>query len=114
MPRPSFLLVVAAGLLAAGCATAPPAATGTPTPAPTPTSTLPDAVTACTSQLVYWAGEDLRGAPDQGFDYQHRGISSAQNDALRVIVEEARALGDALPPDQVQQRARAACAALTP
>ena len=65
-------------------------------------------MTACTNQLVYWAGEQLRGADDGG-DYQHHGLSSEQNDALTVIVEDAQAKGSALPPDQVPREARAAC-----
>lgn len=65
-------------------------------------------MTACTNQLVYWAGEQLRGADDGG-DYQHHGLSSEQNDALTVIVADAQAKGQALPPDQVPREARAAC-----
>ena len=40
---------------------------------PSTSPTLADPLTACTTQLTYWAGEILRGAPDQGGDYQHMG-----------------------------------------
>jgi hypothetical protein len=94
------------GLLAAaaGCA----AGVGTPASTPAPTPTRADPVTACTNQLVYWAGAQLRGEDDGG-DYQHHGLTSEQNDALRAIVADAQAQGSALPPDYVAQRARAAC-----
>jgi hypothetical protein len=100
MHRGRLLLV---GLLAAaaGCAGG-----GTPTPAPAPARA--DPVTACTNQLVYWAGVDLRGEDDGG-DYQHRGLTSEQNDALQVIVADAEARGAALPADQVERQSRAAC-----
>jgi hypothetical protein len=91
-------------LVAAGCA----AGTGAPASAPAPTPTRADPVTACTNQLVYWAGAQLRGEDDGG-DYQHHGLTSEQNDALRAIVADAQALGSSLPPDYVAQRARSAC-----
>jgi hypothetical protein len=50
-------------------------------------------VAVCVTQIEYWAGEDLRGAPDQGGDYQHRGLSARIDTALRAIVAEARAMG---------------------
>ncbi len=78
-----------------------------PAPTPTPTPTRADPVTACTNQLVYWAGVDLRGEDDGG-DYQHRGLTSEQNDALQVIVADAAARG-AAAPDQVERQSRAAC-----
>jgi hypothetical protein len=65
-------------------------------------------VTACTNQLVYWADAQLRG-DDDGGDYQHHGLTSEQNDALRAIVAEAQAQGPSLPPDYVTRRARSAC-----
>ena len=100
-------LLVAA---AAGCGTGTGAPGSAPTSAPTsePTPTRADPVTACTNQLVYWAGAQLRGEDDGG-DYQHHGLSSEQNDALRQIVEQAQARGPALPPDEVARQARSAC-----
>ena len=56
--------------------------------------------------------EDLRGAPDRGFDYQERGLTGAQADALADLVAQARAQGAALPPDWVATQARERCAAL--
>ena len=92
-------------LLLAACAPAP-----TPVaPAASPTTARPDAVTVCTNQLTYWAGEQLRGAPDIGFDYQHMGLTAAQADALRDLVERARAQGPDVPADWVPTQARAAC-----
>ena len=96
------LLLIGLLAAAAGCATDAGA------PAPTPTPTRADPVTACTNQLVYWAGEQLRGEDDGG-DFQHHGLTSEQNDALRTIVADAQAQGTALPPDYVAQRARSAC-----
>ena len=90
-------LVVAVG----GCAAAPAA------PAPPRFPPLPDPVTACTSQLVHWAGEELRGA-DDGYDYQEMGLNSGQNDALTAIVAAARKQG----PPVVEGMAHDACARL--
>jgi hypothetical protein len=90
--------------VAAGCAGDP----GAPASVPAPTPTRADAVTACTNQLVYWADAQLRG-DDDGGDYQHHGLTSEQNDALRAIVADAQAQGPSLPPDYVAQRARSAC-----
>jgi hypothetical protein len=81
-----------------------------PAPAPAaPTTVPPDPITVCTNQLTYWAGEQLRGARDVGFDYQHMGLTAAQADALRSLVERARAQGPSLPADWVAEQARAAC-----
>jgi hypothetical protein len=77
---------------------------------PVPAQRPPDPVEVCTDQLVYWAGEELRSAPDVGFDYQHMGLTAGRFDALRAIVDEARVLGAGLPADLVPDRARAACA----
>ena len=87
---------------------------GATVPASTPPSTTPrpDPVAACAAQLTYWADEDLRGAPDRGFDYQERGLTGAQADALADLVAQARAQGAALPPDWVASQARERCAAL--
>ena len=89
-------LVVAVG----GCAAAP-------APAPPRFPPLPDPVTACTSQLVHWAGEELAGT-DKGFDYQEMGLNSGQNDALTAIVAAARKQG----PSVVPGMARDACVRL--
>jgi hypothetical protein len=101
-------VLAALALLVAGCGSAPPAAP----PAPPPTA-APDPVAVCTTQLTYWAGEELRGAPDSGFDYQEMGLTHAQSDALDTLVAEARAQ-PARPPDWVPARARALCAAIPP
>jgi hypothetical protein len=99
---PAVLGALAVALVA-GCA--PPAA-----PAPTvAASPSPDAVSACANQLTYWAGEELRGAPDAGYDYQEMGLTSAQSDALGTLVDEARAQ-PTRPPDWLPNRARALCA----
>ena len=97
-------LVALAAVLLAGCAGPPPAA-----PPPPSTPPAPDPVTVCTDQLVYWAGEQLRGAPDGGFDYQEMGLSGAQADALSDLVDDARAQGPDLAPDRVPSRARELC-----
>ncbi len=70
-----------------GCVPAP---TTVAAPATTQSRPRPDPVTVCTNQLTYWAGEQLRGV-DAGYDYQEMGLTAAQNDALGVIVERARA-----------------------
>jgi hypothetical protein len=99
------------GAVLAGCAAGP-------VPPPPPqfgaTSPPPDPVTVCVNQLTYWAAEDLRGAPDQGYDYQHRGLTAQQADALREIVDQALALGDSRPDTFVPDRVQAACASIAP
>jgi type IV pilus biogenesis protein CpaD/CtpE len=102
---PSFLVVLVAGLLTA-CGTAPevPAV-----PVAQTTTAGPDPVTVCVNQLTYWAEEQLRGAPDRGFDYQEMGLTGAQADALRGLVDEARAPGQARASDWLPARARTLC-----
>ena len=78
-------------------------------PSPRSRPPAPDPVTVCTNQLTYWAGEQLRGAPDGGFDYQEMGLSHAQFDALAVLVDGARARGPSLSADWVPTRARELC-----
>jgi hypothetical protein len=70
-----------------------------------------DPLTSCTEQLVYWAGENLRRAPDQAYDYQHMGLTAEKYDELRKIQKAARALQDAgkLPPTWLQDQSNAAC-----
>ena len=97
-------------LLLTGCGTAAAPQPAAPTTRDTPPR--PDPVTACAQQLTYWAEEDLRGAPDQGFDYQERGLTGAQADALADLVAQARTQGDALPPDWVAGQARERCVAI--
>ncbi|WP_214408069.1 hypothetical protein [Pseudonocardia lacus] len=99
------LAVLAVAALPVACAGGDPAA---PAPAPAPTtSPAPDPVVACAGQLVYWAGQDLAGVPGEAYDYQHRGLTSEQNDALRVLEEQARAQG--WGPDRIAAQAHAAC-----
>jgi Spy/CpxP family protein refolding chaperone len=102
-----LLLVGLAAAALTGCAAgaAPPAAPAA-TPAATPTRA--DPVTACTNQLVYWVGAQLRGEDDGG-DYQHHGLTSEQDDAVQTIVAEAKDKGAALPPDQITRQAHSAC-----
>lgn len=105
---PVVALAVLAGC-AGGSAAAPPAPTPQFPPVP-----RPDPVEVCTDQLTHWAGEQLRGAPDIGYDYQHMALSAEQALALRELVDEARAGGGALPADQLRARARERCAGLPP
>ena len=98
------VLALAAALLV-GCSSGAPVAPAAPSAPPTP----PDPIAVCTNQLTYWAGEQLRGAPDAGLDYQEMALTSAQADALAVLVDEARAQGPGRAPDWVPRRARALC-----
>ena len=103
--KPAAVLLT--GLLAvAGCGAAEPASMQSST------APRPDPVSACTAQLTYWADEDLRGAPDRGFDYQERGLTGAQADALADLVAQARAQGAAVAPDWVATQARERCTAI--
>ncbi|MEV8371667.1 hypothetical protein AB0P21_02970 [Kribbella sp. NPDC056861] len=84
----------------------------TPKAAPQPTATpKKDPLASCTEQLVYWAGENLRRAPDQAYDYQHMGLTAEKYDELRKIQQAARSLKDAgkLPPTWLQEQSKAAC-----
>ena len=107
-------VLAASALLLVACSAGPaPSTTTAPTTAPATaptTSAPPDPVAVCTNQLTYWAGEDLRGEDGAGFDYQHRGLSSEQNDALIALVERARA--GAWSPQQLTTAARTACEAV--
>ncbi|HZG92828.1 MAG TPA: hypothetical protein VEZ42_21665 [Pseudonocardia sp.] len=103
-------VLAASALLLVACSAGPaPSTTPAPTTAPT-TAAPPEPVAVCTNQLTYWAGEDLRGEDGAGFDYQHRGLSSEQNDALIALVEQARA--GAWSPQQLTTAARTACEAV--
>ena len=94
-------------LLAAACSTDAPTAPGRTA---APTTPPPDPVTVCTDQITYWAGQDLTGTADGSFDYQHRGLTSEQNDALGALVEQARAAS--WSPEQLAEQARTACGAI--
>jgi hypothetical protein len=83
---PSFLLL---GALV-GCSSAGSATDLDASASPSASSTLADPVTACTTQLTYWAGEMLRGAPDHGGDYQHMGLTSTSYEELLALVANAR------------------------
>lgn len=112
----SGLVVVLALTVAAVAACSDSNAAGGPTtrttagasPSSSPTE---DPLTSCIEQLVYWAGENLRRAPDQGYDYQHMGLTSDKYDELRKIQTAARALKvkGKLPATFVHDRSRAAC-----
>jgi hypothetical protein len=107
MPRARLAAVLAAPALLLACTTGSPA---DPSPAPettAPTTTPPDPVQACAALLTYWAGQDLAGVPGEAYDYQHRGLTSEQNDALTGLEEQARAQG--WSPAQLDEQARAAC-----
>ncbi|WP_392543835.1 hypothetical protein [Oryzobacter telluris] len=85
-------LATAAALVAlvGGCA-APSSEDAATAPATASPSASPDPVRACTRQVTYWVGETLRAAPDQGFDYQHMGLSGATYEVVRRLTDEARA-----------------------
>jgi hypothetical protein len=103
------VIAALAAAVLAGCA--PAASPQAPPPAAAPATTPPpDPVTVCANQLTYWAGEELRGAPDAGFDYQEMGLSHAQFDALDTLVAQARS--QSLPPDRLAARARELCTAI--
>jgi hypothetical protein len=74
----------------------------------------PDPVQACVRQVTYWVGETLRDAPDQGFDYQHMGLSGATYEVVRDLVDEARERGgpDAATAGLVAGRAEEECRVL--
>ncbi|GAA3432046.1 hypothetical protein [Kutzneria kofuensis] len=103
-----LLLVAAVAFAAAGCSGGP----ATP-PAPTTTSTV-DPVAVCTNQLVYWTKDILGNAKDTGLDYQEMGLDGDQYEALQALIEQARQhqSGGAVPPDWLQEQAKAACTRL--
>ena len=65
---------------------------------------------ACTRQVSYWVGELLRQSPDQGFDYQHMGLSGRTYDVVRSVTAAARAAGRT-DPTWVAEQAGSACRA---
>jgi len=99
------LLTYAAVLLtAAACA-------GAPTTSATTTTSTVDPVAVCVNQLVYWAKDILGNAKDTGLDYQEMGLDGDTYEALKALIEEARK-HQPLPPDWLQDQAKAACAKL--
>ncbi len=111
-----MLAAVLALALLAGCATTSEGggsgAASSP-PAASPTAG-PDPVQVCVRQVAYWVGETLRAALDQGFDYQHMGLSGATYEVVRSLVAESRERGglDAATPVLVATRAEEECRAL--
>ncbi|WP_156911126.1 hypothetical protein [Arsenicicoccus bolidensis] len=67
-----------------------------------------DLETACSRQVTYWVGQQLRRAPDQGFDYQEMGLSGRTYDVVRAVTSAARAARRS-DDDWVAQRSRSAC-----
>jgi hypothetical protein len=102
--RAAFLIVFALVAVVSGCSPAPPVA-----PQVSPPTPPPDPVTVCVNQLTHWAAEDLSGNDREGYDYQHRGLTAQQADALRAIVAEAQALDPDRAAGVVAQRIRAEC-----
>jgi hypothetical protein len=98
----------------AGCGTAAtrsgPAATAGGSPAPHATSPAE----LCTTLIVQWAGDVLKGGKAAGMDYQEMGLSDGQNTILLDVLETARAerarAGPAAARRLVQRRAGALCA----
>ena len=76
---------------------------------PSSSPTLADPLTACTTQLTYWAGEILRGAPDQGGDYQHMGLTSTSYEELLALVANARQQQPSVSPAWLEEQARVGC-----
>jgi hypothetical protein len=88
-----------------GAGTADVEASASPSVSPT----LADPLTACTTQLTYWAGEILRGAPDQGGDYQHMGLTSTSYEELLALVANARQQQPSVSPAWLEEQARVGC-----
>ena len=95
------------GTLGSACSTA---GKGSVTTTPAVATESPEA--ACTRQVSYWVGEILRQSPDQGFDYQHMGLSGRTYDVVRSVTAAARAAGRT-DPTWVAQEAQSACRAAT-
>jgi len=114
------LVASAAALGLVACSSTPQGGerTITRTPISTSAATTPgsggagDAVedpeTACSRQVTYWVGQQLRRAPDQGFDYQEMGLSGRTYDVVRAVTSAARAARRS-DDDWVAQRSRSAC-----
>ena len=56
---------------------------------PSPTRSSPSAAEVCTNQVRYWSRTLLTEGAYQGGDYQHMGLSDAQNEVLRGVMAEA-------------------------
>lgn len=103
-----LLVGAALAVVVAGCSGGPSAP-----PVATTTSTV-DPVAVCVNQLVYWAKDILGNAKDTGLDYQEMGLDGDQYEALQALIDEARKhqSGGTVPPDWLQQQAKAACTTL--
>ncbi|HEU4946421.1 MAG TPA: hypothetical protein VFT31_04655 [Kribbella sp.] len=100
-----------AGSLLTGCTSdREPSAGAVPSQSPTATPTK-DPLTGCVEQLDYWAKENLRRAPDEGYDYQHMALTADKYDELRQIIQAARPLQakGKLPPTWIHDRSTEAC-----
>jgi hypothetical protein len=113
MTRKWIAAALLVGLVAsgtAGCGGSDSHAAALPSPTPTATPSK-DPLTGCVEQLVYWANENLRRAPDQAYDYQHMGLTADKYDELRKIQKAARVLQakGKLPPTWLHDQSQAAC-----
>ena len=85
----ALALALAVGI--SGCST--DSGAGVPATTTSITSATESPVQVCARQVSYWVGESLRLAPDQGFDYQHMGLSGRTYDVVRAVTAQARAAG---------------------
>ncbi|MGW7362802.1 hypothetical protein ACWGI8_05065 [Streptomyces sp. NPDC054841] len=89
--RTAVCAALTAGLLATGAGCSGDADRGAdgPRPAPSPRTTSPQEL--CTALITRW-GQELLAAGDSGYgDYQSMGLSNAQYEILRDVLDAARA-----------------------
>jgi hypothetical protein len=82
------LAALGAALLLGACAGAPER----PAAAPTTSSRLRTPAETCTLQVGYWAAELVKATTDQGYDYQHMGLTEPDYRLVLAITKEAKQL----------------------
>jgi hypothetical protein len=80
--------VAAAVLLLGACGGAPKLSTA----GPTTSSRLRTPAETCTLRVGYWAAELLKAKTDQGYDYQHMGLTEPDYRLVLAITKQAKHL----------------------
>jgi hypothetical protein len=77
-----------------------------PAAEPTISSRLRTPAETCTLQVGYWAAELLKARTDQGYDYQHMGLTEPDYRLVLAITKQAKQLRHATEPETLSFVAR--------